>query len=104
MRKLYGSKRILLLVVLRNVVVLEKFLPFPRQDSKFAGNRVNINVLDVNCVVRRADFQRFVRVTKVNRLAKAIHKAENALLFLESSSAVSTGGRSGTYAICWGWE
>jgi hypothetical protein len=43
-------------------------------------------VLDVNWLVRRADLQLLVRVTKVNRIAKAIHKAENALLFLKSNS------------------
>lgn len=99
MSELCGSKRILLLVVLGNAVVLEQFLPVPRQDSKFAGNCVKTSVLDVNWVERRADLQRLVRVTKVIRLAKAIHEAENALLFLESSSADATGARSGAYAI-----
>src|SRR6266403_3609953 len=78
-------------------------MPIPRKDINFAGDRVQVNMLDVNWVVRCADLRQFVRFTKVNRLAEARHKAENTLLILGSDSA-ATGARCGTYVIYWGWR
>src|SRR6266481_4072334 len=70
-------------------------MPIPKKDSEFTGDRVQVNMLDVNRAVRCTHLRQFVR------FAEASLKIESSLLSFEGVS-VATGVRCGTYVICWG--